>query len=622
MLKSDGEMLACVVRDQESRRKLLLKQALTADACAQMKNEYRMLSLIHRHDAVSEEARSFPALRGCEESKEGFWFARDWIEGHTIADLVDSGREEPGMERTAALDCLISVTEKLVFLHGLNPALIHRDIKPQNIVVDEYGQCRLIDLGIARNYADGRDQDTVISGTRATAPPEQFGYRQTDARSDLYSCGVLLRYALTGDYREEADRRLPEDIRRVVEKATRFDPAQRYPSAQALLNDLLTLRFGRPAAERKHSRILTPLLCVALAVSLIAAAMPAIRRADLPGRIAMLASGAYTFREPLIEQAVRETLNLPEGPITQKELDEVTAIRIYGQQVFQSEEQLWLRGEHDCPYLYAYQSSGLWEKNGGITSLEDIKHMPNLRDLSLYNQNISDISALKDTQIVRLGLAHNPIESLAPLRGYTKLLYLNISSLPLKSISEVSTMANLQELNISSLPINSVELLTTLPLRRLQMYGMSLRNIWELQRMTGLETLELQNLDLEGVTALSHLPHLTSLTVTHPLGMPLQALEPLNKLEWLYYYGGETTLPESGVISLHNLSHLELNNGSFPHFKWLEGMPQLRELVIVNAQCGSLAGLDTAPLLMYIDCDDALAAEILSAYPERKWTVE
>ena len=168
--------------------------------------------------------------------------------------LAQSCRGTPGMSSTAALDCLISVTEKLIFLHSLKPPVIHRDIKPQNVVVDVYGQCRLIDLGISRRFQPDSESDTLISGTRVTAPPEQFGYRQTDERSDLYSCGVLLRYVLTGEYGDKADAELDDDLRRIVSRATRFDPKERYQSAEALLRDLLAARYGiryRPVMSKK-----------------------------------------------------------------------------------------------------------------------------------------------------------------------------------------------------------------------------------------------------------------------------------------------------------------------------------------------------------------------------------
>ena len=605
------------MRSRDGGEKVLVKQSLTAFGAEQLKKECSLLTLIHSEDEHSEAARSFPALMD-SAGTNSFWFAAGWIEGQTVEQLTQNEL----MSRTAALDCLISVTEKLIFLHSLKPPVIHRDIKPQNVVIDPMGQCHLIDMGISRQVRQNATEDTFISGTRAIAPPEQFGYRQTDERSDIYSCAILFRYALTGSYEEKADVGLDPDLRQIIGKAAAFDPDQRYQSAEQLLNDLLTARFSlrfRPGMTAKQKRRL--LLAVAC-LCLLCAAVPLSIHFDVPGMISRAMSPAYQFRESLIEQAVREALMKPEGMLTREDLSQVTSIHIYGKQVYQYEEQFWLVGKYDYAYLYDFQQSGLFEQNGGISSLEDVKALPNLTELSVYNQNISDLEPLRGTKIARLGLAHNPITSLAPLRGNGNIQYLNISCLPLDGLGDVSTLDGLRELNLSDMQVNSVEILTSLPLRRIQLYGVSLRNVWELSRMTELETVELQNLDQEGVNALAMLQHLTSLTVTHPMGLPLKALEPLNLLEKLYFYGGETTVPTEGTVRLPHLRSLDMANGQFPDFRWLADMPELREVYFLNAQVSSLDGLDAPPLLMNITCGEPLASRIREAYPNQNWNIQ
>ena len=604
------------MRARDGGEKALVRQSLTPVGAERLKKECALLTLIHSMDEESEVARSFPALED-SAGTSAFWFAMGWIEGKTVEQLV---RDRP-MSRSAALSCLISVAEKLVFLHGLTPPVIHRDIKPQNVVIDPCGQCHLIDLGISRRYQQDAAEDTVVSGTRAVAPPEQFGYRQTDERSDVYACGVLLRYALTGAYEEKADEGLDEDLRKIIGKASAFDPDRRYQSAEELLRDLLSARFGlnccRPMPKKKKRRLIAACLCLAL----LGAAVPLAFHFDAPGLIARALSPAYQFREPLIEQAVREALGKPEGELSKEDLGQVTSLHIYGKQIYQYEGQFWFRGKYDYAYLYDFQQSGLFEQNGGISSLEDVKALPNLTELSVYNQNISDLEPLRGTKIARLGLAHNPITSLAPLRGNGNIQYLNISCLPLDGLGDVSTLSGLRELNLSDMQVNSVELLTSLPLRRIQLYGVSLRNVWELSRMPELETVELQNLDQEGVNALAMLQHLTSLTVTHPMGLPLKALEPLNLLEKLYFYGGETTVPTAGTVRLPHLRSLDMANGQFPDFRWLADMPELREVYFLNAQVSSLDGLDAPPLLMNITCGEPLASRIREAYPDKNWNL-
>ena len=110
--ENENDVSVCVVRDRESFGKMLFKRAETADGTEQLKNEMRMLSLIHAQDNSSPYARLFPSVRDSGE-EGGCWFVREWIEGHTLAELAESGRDEPGLPRMQALGCLISVTEQL-----------------------------------------------------------------------------------------------------------------------------------------------------------------------------------------------------------------------------------------------------------------------------------------------------------------------------------------------------------------------------------------------------------------------------------------------------------------------------------------------------------------------------
>ncbi|MCC6103466.1 MAG: serine/threonine protein kinase [Olegusella sp.] len=123
--------------------------------------------------------------------------------------------------------------------------IIHRDLKPSNIMVTQ-GGVMLIDLGISRIFKMGAEQDTTHFGTRAYASPEQFGFGQTDVRSDVYSLGMLLFFCLTGREASSQDRAssftdvdIPSALRAVVVKATRFDPAARYATVRLFKRALI-----------------------------------------------------------------------------------------------------------------------------------------------------------------------------------------------------------------------------------------------------------------------------------------------------------------------------------------------------------------------------------------------
>lgn len=92
----------------------------------------------------------------------------------------------------------IQLCDVLSYLHGQNPPIIFRDIKPSNIMLSKAGIIKLIDFGIARTYKTGKQRDTTAMGSENYAPLEQWGKGQTDARSDVYALGATMYHLLTG----------------------------------------------------------------------------------------------------------------------------------------------------------------------------------------------------------------------------------------------------------------------------------------------------------------------------------------------------------------------------------------------------------------------------------------
>lgn len=126
---------------------------------------------------------------------------------------------------TAAKE-LCSVLE---YIHG--KGIIHRDIKPSNILLGEDGHIRLTDFDAARMPKDDLEQDTRLLGTRGYAPPEQYGFSQTDGRADIYAMGVTLGQLLG----EKAQRRR---YVRILAKCTNLDPDRRYQTAREVKHAL------------------------------------------------------------------------------------------------------------------------------------------------------------------------------------------------------------------------------------------------------------------------------------------------------------------------------------------------------------------------------------------------
>lgn len=179
-----------------------------------------------------------PRLVECLRSGDELSVVTEFIEGRTLGELV----RDMGASERLAVGVMPALCDAVFELHTLlDPPLIHRDLKPSNVIVRSDGRPFVIDFGIARAWDGEADADTVRFGTRAYAPPEQFGFGQTDARSDVYALGKLALFCATGGEgtgpADEADLRrrgLSAPLSEVIARATAFDPARRFSGARAL----------------------------------------------------------------------------------------------------------------------------------------------------------------------------------------------------------------------------------------------------------------------------------------------------------------------------------------------------------------------------------------------------
>lgn len=194
-----------------------------------------------------------PRMVECHRRDGDLVVVMEYVPGETLGSRVEACRsreERLALVQRAFPDLCDAVSE----LHELlDPPVIHRDLKPGNVIVSP-GGVTLIDLGIARAYRDGAEQDTTHFGTRAYAPPEQFGFGQTGVTSDVYALGMLLFFCVTGREPSQVDREsgfrdavLPEGLRAVVRRATELDPSARYASVRELKSAFFSALDGEPA---------------------------------------------------------------------------------------------------------------------------------------------------------------------------------------------------------------------------------------------------------------------------------------------------------------------------------------------------------------------------------------
>lgn len=184
--------------------------------------------------------KRLPHVAATYELPEEFVVVYDFVPGESLERHV---QHQGPMGYAEAVRAICELCEAVAALHQLS--VIHRDITPANVILSADG-AHLIDLGIARLRVEGVTHDTASLGTWGFASPEQFGFAQTDARSDVYSLGRVLGFAMTGIRPDDetfdaalSDRAIvPQPVFDVIQKACAFEPSSRYQSAEELSSAL------------------------------------------------------------------------------------------------------------------------------------------------------------------------------------------------------------------------------------------------------------------------------------------------------------------------------------------------------------------------------------------------
>ena len=168
---------------------------------------------------------NLPQVYDVIDTDDGQTVLEEYVDGITLAALAEGER----IRYPQARRILQGVCHALSVLH--RHGYVHRDVKPENVLVRPDGQAVLLDLNISRKVAQA-GRDTVIMGTVGYASPEQLGLTQSDARTDVYACGVLLNVMLTGKHPSE--RLVKGRASRIVRRCTAVNPDDRYQTAHKL----------------------------------------------------------------------------------------------------------------------------------------------------------------------------------------------------------------------------------------------------------------------------------------------------------------------------------------------------------------------------------------------------
>lgn len=178
---------------------------------------------------------------------EQYTVIEEYAAGITLEDYI---KIYGGMPEKQAENYMIQLCRVLQLLHSRN--IVHRDITPGNILITLDGYVKLIDFDISRVRKPDRNQDTTILGTVGFAAPEQFGFTQTDNRTDIFALGVVLNFMLTGKLPGEKRYEKPP-FSNIIDTATSIDPTKRFSGVEQIEARLLQ---GTADARKKEGTYL------------------------------------------------------------------------------------------------------------------------------------------------------------------------------------------------------------------------------------------------------------------------------------------------------------------------------------------------------------------------------
>ena len=446
---------------------------------------------------------------------------RRYVEGESLAERASCKPMMDGEIREMG----IRLCDQLQALHDANPPVIHRDVKPQNIIIQEDGTPVLIDFGISR-VQSVRETDTLILGTKGFAPPEQYGFSRTDARSDIYSLGMVLQWLRKGDF--EFSESASSPLEKVIRRMTAFDPRGRYENVAQVRK---ALENTRPQNRRRRA----VWAGLAAALALLCAALGIFAGLQAQNRRAQI-------KEPLIAEAVRLNLGLEENAvITREDLNRVRGIYIVADAAYADPEGF-------------YPAIGRWyaEANrvpGRLASLTDLSQMPNLEQVCVAAEQLEDITGLSGLERVNkvefkhnqirdisvlagmehltsVGLNGNPVQDLSPLLQCPALAFLDLCGVRNYDPTIIGQLGNFDYLDISN-PTESYRYLGQKSVLSLAIAWTGLSTLEDLAGVTRLEDLEISH---TAVSDLSPIIRHTGLRNLKMSAIPIKDLSPLKSL--------------------------------------------------------------------------------------------
>lgn len=496
---------------QQESETLYVKSRLSGEfAVAKCYTDKTLLSRdTEGHILRSLHHNGLPHFLGEYESDTMLCVIREYVKGVTLSELL----EVAPLAEQEAMPILLQLCDILTYLHSQSSPVIHRDLKPQNIILTDDGTVKLIDFGISRIYDAGAKKDTVFYGTQEFAAPEQYGFSQTDCRADLFSLGVVMGYILTGQTNPAAAAMALQNKRlsRIYRKCTDFSPHRRYASAGELKAVLLRSDGKRQKAALRFC--VSALTCLLLLYAGFAIGRYTDALTPPPSGV--------VFNEPLLEQAVRLQLGKADTEaITKEDLLAVTEIYIFGSEIIaKTEEEM----SSSADQLFAENKM----KSGPIQSLADLEKMPNLHKVAIAMQQVSDLTPLASLpQLQVVIVKNNPIEDISPLCGLKQLDRVSLFSTLVDDFTPLVNCPRLTVLDAGGTPVHTPAAFAGLDsLTSLNLYKLMLDTLDGIDQLPRLQFIELGGVVDGDLSPLLALPRLETILLDESLRGEAEAIE-------------------------------------------------------------------------------------------------
>lgn len=605
------------LKESEDSSTFLVKETATGILCVLKWGRNRQTEFLRNEMEIMKKMADrklsgIPkAYRIFEENGE-VYLVREYIEGMSLAQMV---LQKGGISEAEICRISRKICQTAEQFQNPDEPMIHRDIKPENIVVTPGSEVVFIDFGTMRSYKKDGSRDTFVVGTRGTAAPEQYGYTQTDQRTDVYAIGQTMLYMVSESYEmnQLSECAVSRRMKKIIEKACSFEPDKRYGDAAQLRRAVEKCQANNRKKVYKKAGAVFGLIAAGYILAIFSPDGTVIENKRIETAEQSVAEeqiqAEITFREELIEEAVRKELGLSKtDKITASMLENVRKLRIVGKEILDDEDTFWGEGHH-----VDGKDSSFGSVRGNITDLSDLAQMVNLEELALCNQKIEDISGLKELPLKKLYLSKNMITDFSVLLNLIDMDTLCIMENPAENLSVIGECTGILRLNIQGMNLTDIDFLKNLSLDYLDMSNVEVENnIFEpLAEMKKLDTLCMCDVNEAAAETLSQMSTLKALFMWGDSTI-LENLKPLKGMTQLETLAFTTQISSlEGIEQFPSLNFLSVSFSPVKDLSPVTGAKNLQVIDISNADIENFEPLFGHSGLTEVHCTEEQKEEIM-----------